>query len=265
MNGFLDHIGQRDFFFLIAGNCVVEDEQTTMETAEYLKIICDRLNLPLIYKSSFRKANRTSGESFASLGDEEAIRILTKVKTELDLPLLTDVHETTDMDLIEDIDILQIPAFLCRQTELIKSAAKTGKWVNIKKGPFLAPENMKEAAAKGADLNNGKIMLTERGTSFGYNNLVVDFRSLAIMNSFGYPVIFDATHSVQRPGGRGDSSGGDREFIIPLARAAAAVGIDGLFVETHPDPIRAKSDSATQMPLVMMPELIESILQFFYD
>lgn len=265
MNGFLDHIGQRNCFFLIAGNCVVEDERTTMETAEYLKIICDRLNLPLLYKSSFRKANRTSGESFTGLGDKEAIRILTKVKTEFDLPLLTDIHETTDLDLVEDIDVLQIPAFLCRQTDLIQAAAKTGKWVNIKKGQFLPPENMKEAAAKGASFNNGKIMLTERGTTFGYNNLVVDFRSLTIMSSFGYPVVFDATHSVQRPGGLGDASGGDREFIIPLARAAAAVGIDGLFVETHPDPIRAKSDAATQMPLVMMPELIESILQFFYD
>jgi 2-dehydro-3-deoxyphosphooctonate aldolase (KDO 8-P synthase) len=173
---------------------------------------------------------------------------------------LTDIHETSEIDLVEDIDVLQIPAFLCRQSDLIRAAAKTGKWVNIKKGQFLSPENMKEAAGKGANLNGSKIMLTERGTTFGYNNLVVDFRSLTIMKQLGYPVIYDATHSVQRPGGLGTSSGGNKEFILPLAKAAAAVGIDGLFVETHPDPSRAKSDASTQLPLKEMPRLLDDVL-----
>jgi len=163
--------------------------------------------------------------------------------------------------LVKDIDILQIPAFLCRQTELIRTAAESGKWINIKKGQFMSPENMKEAAEKGARLNNDRMMLTERGTTFGYNNLVVDFRSLMIMKEFGYPVVYDATHSVQRPGGLGTSSGGDRDFIVALARAAAAVGIDGLFVETHPDPEKAKSDAATQLPLDQMPALLEDVLK----
>jgi len=261
MKSLIDDIGIGKNFFLIAGNCVVEDEFTTLETAGFLKKTCAKFDLPLIYKSSYRKANRTSGESFTGLGDEEAIAILSKVKKDLDLPLLTDIHETREIDLVKDIDVLQIPAFLCRQTELIRAAAATGKWVNIKKGQFMAPENMKSAVEKGATQNGKKFMLTERGTTFGYNNLVVDFRSLIIMKKMGYPVIFDATHSVQRPSGRGTYSGGDREFVIPLARAAAAVGIDGLFVETHPDPERAKSDSATQIILRDIPHLIEKVLK----
>lgn len=261
MSDLIDDIGVGKNFLLIAGNCVVEDEATTMKTAEFLKELCGELNLPLIYKSSFRKANRTSGKSFSSIGVKAAIDILRKVKNDLSLPILTDIHEASEIRLVEDIDVLQIPAFLCRQTDLIRAAAGTGKWVNIKKGQFMAPENMKEAADKGADLNGGRIMLTERGTSFGYNNLIVDFRSLTIMKEFGFPVVYDATHAVQRPGGLGTSSGGDREFIAPLARAAAAVGIDGLFVETHPDPSQAKSDPATQLPLVDMPEFLADVLR----
>jgi 2-dehydro-3-deoxyphosphooctonate aldolase (KDO 8-P synthase) len=232
-----------------------------METAEYLQDMCQNLGVPLIYKSSYRKANRTSAQSFTTIGDEAAIRILRKVKRKLSVPVLTDVHETSEVEIVKEIDVLQIPAFLCRQTDLIRTAAKTGKWVNIKKGQFMSPENMREAAQKGADLNGGKIIITERGTSFGYNNLIVDFRSIPIMREFGFPVVYDATHSVQRPGGLGTSSGGDRQFIVSLARAAAAVGIDGLFVETHPDPARAKSDPATQLPLEDMPGLLEDVLK----
>lgn len=261
MGELIDQIGIGENFFLIAGNCVVEDEFIAFETAGFLKKLCAKFDLPLVYKSSYRKANRTSGDSFATIGDEAAIEILSKVKTDLSLPLLTDIHETSEIDLVGDIDILQIPAFLCRQTELIKAAAATGKWVNIKKGQFMSPENMCEAAEKGAGLNGKKIMLTERGTTFGYNNLVVDFRSLVIMRQSGYPIIFDATHSVQRPGGLGNCSGGDREFIMPLARAAAAVGIDGLFIETHPQPEIAKSDAASQLPLRLMPTLLEQVIK----
>ena len=261
MSTLIDQIGIGKNFFLIAGNCVVEDEATSLETARFLKEICRKLELPLVYKSSYRKANRISGSSFASIGDQEAIDILGKIKRDLSLPILTDVHETPELDILRDIDILQIPAFLCRQTELIQAAAATGKWVNIKKGQFMAPENMDEAAAKGAKLNGNRMMLTERGTSFGYNNLIVDFRSLAIMKSFGYPVIFDATHAVQRPGRLGSSSGGDRQFVLPLAKAAAAVGIDGLFIETHPEPSRARSDAATQIPLDEMPHLLDEIMR----
>jgi 2-dehydro-3-deoxyphosphooctonate aldolase (KDO 8-P synthase) len=257
----IEQVGIGKRFFLIAGNCVVENEATTMETARFLKNLCRRLDLPLIYKSSFRKANRLSGESFATIGDEAAINILIKVKKELALPVLTDIHQPADIELVREIDVLQIPAFLCRQTDLIRAAAATGKWVNIKKGQFMAPENMQEAAVKGAALNDGKIMLTERGTSFGYNNLVVDFRSLAIMRQWGYPIIYDATHSVQRPGGLGNSSGGDRKFVLPLTKAAAAVGIDGLFVETHPDPAAAKSDASTQLPLDDLAAFLQEILK----
>ena len=257
----IDNIGVGKNFFLIAGNCVVEDESTTMKTAEFLKELCGKFNLPLIYKSSYRKANRTSGKSFTSIGDQTAVDILCRVKRDFSLPILTDIHEVSEIGLVEDIDVLQIPAFLCRQTDLIRAAAETGKWVNIKKGQFMAPENMKEAADKGADLNGGRIMLTERGTTFGYNNLIVDFRSLAVMREFGFPVVYDATHAVQRPGGLGTSSGGDRQFVASLARAAAAVGIDGLFVETHPDPSRAKSDAATQLPLEAMPEFLDDVLR----
>lgn len=261
MTVLVDQIGIGKRFFLIAGNCVVEDEATSLETARYLKKLCEQYQLPLVYKSSFRKANRLSGESFSSIGDQAALDILAKIKRDLGLPLLTDIHETGDIPQTGQIDILQIPAFLCRQTGLIQAAAATGKWVNIKKGQFMAPENMKEAASKAAILNHNRVMLTERGTSFGYNNLIVDFRSLVIMKRFGHPVVFDATHSVQRPGGLGGSSGGDREYIIPLAKAAAAVGIDGLFVETHPDPSKARSDAASQLALAEMPTLLDSVLR----
>ncbi|MCP4570668.1 MAG: 3-deoxy-8-phosphooctulonate synthase [FCB group bacterium] len=261
MSELIEKIGIGKNFFLIAGNCVVEDEATSFETARYLEELCRKLDLPLIYKSSYRKANRTSGNSFVSIGDEAAIDIMAKIKRDLSLPILTDIHEIADLKVVDNFDVLQIPAFLCRQTELIRAAAGTGKWVNIKKGQFMAPENMEEAVSKGSEINNRKFMITERGTTFGYNNLVVDFRSLMIMKSFGYPIVYDATHSVQRPSGLGTSSGGNREFIYPLTRAAAAVGIDGLFVETHPEPARAKSDAACQLPLGEMENLLETILK----
>jgi len=261
MNELIDRIGIGKNFFLIAGNCVVEDEATSLETARFLKDTCNKLNLPLVYKSSYRKANRLSGDSFASIGDEAALEILRKIKKDLALPILTDVHETSEVSLLEDVDILQIPAFLCRQTNLIAAAAATGKWINIKKGQFLAPENMKEAAEKGAALNGRKVMLTERGTTFGYDNLVVDFRSLVTMKKLGYPVVFDATHAVQRPGKQGNSSGGDREFALPLAKAAAAIGIDALFLEVHPEPARAKSDAATQLPMEQIESLLKDVLK----
>jgi 2-dehydro-3-deoxyphosphooctonate aldolase (KDO 8-P synthase) len=244
--------------FLIAGPCVVESEAITMQTADRLCKIARQLGFPLIFKSSYRKANRLSGKSFAGLGDEEALRILQKVRSEFAVPVLTDIHETTEAAVAAEVcDVLQIPAFLCRQTDLVVAAALTGKAVNIKKGQFLAPEDMTIIAQKAIDAGNTNIMLTERGTTFGYRDLFVDFRSLVKMKASGHCVVFDATHSVQQPGGRGLSSGGNREFVRPLTRAAVAVGIDGLFFETHPDPSQAKSDSATQLPL----DSVESYLQ----
>ncbi len=236
--------------FLIAGPCVVESEEMIMRTAEKLADISKRLGFQLIFKSSYRKANRLSGKSFSGIGDQEALRILEKVKTDFGLPVITDIHEVPEAAIAAEVcDVLQIPAFLCRQTDLLVAAARTGKAVNIKKGQFLAPEDLLVTAQKVVDQGNPNVMLTERGTTFGYHNLVVDYRSLMIMREGGHCVVFDATHSVQRPAGAGQLSGGNREFIRPLTRAAVAVGIDGLFFETHPNPAEAKSDAATQMPL----------------
>jgi 2-dehydro-3-deoxyphosphooctonate aldolase (KDO 8-P synthase) len=236
--------------FLIAGPCVVESEEMIMQTAEKLSEISEHLKFQLIFKSSYRKANRLSGKSFSGIGDQEALRILQKVKTDFGLPVTTDIHEVPEAAAAAEVcDVLQIPAFLCRQTDLLVAAARTGKAVNIKKGQFLAPEDLLVTAQKVIDQGNQNVMLTERGTTFGYHNLVVDYRSLMIMREGGHCVVFDATHSVQRPAGAGQSSGGNREFIRPLTRAAIAVGIDGLFFETHPNPAEAKSDAATQMPL----------------
>jgi 2-dehydro-3-deoxyphosphooctonate aldolase (KDO 8-P synthase) len=249
-------IGGNNPFVLIAGPCVVESEKLTFDTASEIKKITSELNIPFIFKSSFKKANRTNLKSFTGLGDEESILILKKVKNELGLPVITDIHSEADIKKVNDAaDVIQIPAFLSRQTELLIEAGKSGKIVNIKKGQFLAPEDMKHAADKVASTGNNKILLTERGTTFGYHNLVVDMRSLVIMREFGYPIVMDATHSVQLPS-KELTSGGEPKFIKPLSRAAVAVGIDALFLEVHPDPKSALSDAASQLPLSELKELL---------
>ena len=244
-------------FFLIAGPCAIESEQLALDTAFRLKEITARLDIPFIYKSSFDKANRSSIDSYRGPGMEEGLRILQKVKDETGVPVLTDVHEDTDIQTVaEVVDVLQTPAFLCRQTNYITRVASAGLPVNIKKGQFLSPWEMKNVSDKARRTGNEQIMVCERGASFGYNNLVSDMRSLAVMRETGCPVVFDGTHSVQLPGGHGDSSGGQREFIPVLARAAIAVGVSGLFMETHPDPARAKSDGPNAWPLDRMEELL---------
>lgn len=244
-------------FLLIAGPCVVENKSVIFKTCEKLKEISEKLNIPFIFKSSYVKANRTSGESFRGIGIDKALSILSDVKKEFSVPLLTDIHSEIEAEIAaEVVDVLQIPAFLCRQTELIESAAETGKIINIKKGQFLAPADIKYQAEKAVKAGNKKIFLTERGTTFGYNNLVVDFRSIPIMKKFGYPVIFDATHSVQMPSGNKGVSGGNPEFIPYLSKAAAAVGVDGFFIETHPNPAKALSDGSNMLKL----DKIESLL-----
>ena len=247
-------------FFLIAGPCVIESEQLAIDSAGQLKEICARLDIPLIYKSSFDKANRSSHTSFRGLGMEEGLRILSEVRRQLDLPVLTDVHEDTPLDEVADVvDVLQTPAFLCRQTNYIQAVARQGKPVNIKKGQFLAPWDMKNVVEKARAVGNDQIMVCERGVSFGYNNLVSDMRSLAVMRDSGAPVVFDATHSVQLPGGQGTASGGQREFVPVLARAAVAAGVAGLFMETHPEPEKALSDGPNAWPLPRMAELLETL------
>lgn len=254
----VDKILDGSRLFLIAGPCVIETEDICFTVAEEVAKLSQKYNIPAVFKSSYAKANRTSGESYSGPGLEDGLRILEKVRNKFDLPLLTDVHETTDvMIAAEVVDILQIPAFLSRQTELIRQSAATGKWINIKKGQFLAPEDMEKAAAKA---KSGKVILTERGSSFGYHNLVVDFRSLLIMKKFGYPIVFDTTHSLQLPAGAGDHSSGQPEFIIPFARAAVAVGVNGLFLETHPQPDAALSDAAAMLPLGKLETLIRNII-----
>ncbi|KVP86171.1 2-dehydro-3-deoxyphosphooctonate aldolase [Burkholderia ubonensis] len=254
-------------FFLIAGTCVVESEQMTIDTAGRLKEICEKLNIPFIYKSSYDKANRSSGKSFRGLGMDEGLRILSEVKCQLGLPVLTDVHSIEEIEQVASVvDVLQTPAFLCRQTDFIHACARSGKPVNIKKGQFLAPHDMKNVidkareAAREAGLSEDRFMACERGVSFGYNNLVSDMRSLAIMRETGAPVVFDATHSVQLPGGQGTSSGGQREFVPVLARAAVATGVAGLFMETHPKPAEAKSDGPNAVPLNRMGALLETLV-----
>lgn len=249
---------ERGEFFIIAGPCVIESEQMCLEIARHLKKLCDDIGLPLIFKASYQKANRLSASSFTGPGLEQGLLILKKVKDTLDLPILTDVHETSEIQPVAKVaDVLQIPAFLSRQTELVVQAAATGKWINIKKGQFLAPEDMTKIAEKAG---SKKVMLTERGTTFGYHNLVVDFRALLIMKDIGYPVVFDATHSLQLPGGGGNVSTGQPHYIIPMAKAAAAVGIDGLFVETHPNPAEALSDAGAMLPLNQMEELLKTVV-----
>jgi 2-dehydro-3-deoxyphosphooctonate aldolase (KDO 8-P synthase) len=247
--------------FLIAGTCVVESEQMSIDTAGTLKEICGGLGVPFIYKSSFDKANRSSSGSFRGPGMEEGLRILGEVRRQLDVPVLTDVHEDTPMDEVADVvDVLQTPAFLCRQTNFILRAAGAGKPVNIKKGQFLSPWEMQNVVDKAKSTGNDNIMVCERGFSFGYNNLVSDMRSLAVMRGTGCPVVFDATHSVQLPGGKGSASGGQREFVPVLSRAAIAVGVAGLFTETHPDPTNALSDGPNAWPLGQMKALLETLV-----
>ena len=254
-------VGNDRPFFLIAGPCVIESEALALSTAETLKKLTERLGLPFIYKSSFDKANRSSGTSYRGPGIAEGLRILAKVKAEIGVPVITDVHEDTPLDEVASVvDVLQTPAFLCRQTNFIHNVCKQGLPVNIKKGQFLAPWDMRHVADKAKSTGNDKIMLCERGVSFGYNNLVSDMRSLAVMQETGCPVVFDATHSVQLPGGQGSSSGGQREFVPVLARAAVAVGVAGLFMETHPDPDRALSDGPNAWPLGKMPLLLEQLM-----
>lgn len=244
-------------FQLIAGPCVIESEEMVLSIAGQMKEITDRLEIPYTFKASFDKANRTSINSFRGPGIDEGLRILQKVKDTYGLPVCTDIHEAWQAEPVGKVaDILQIPAFLCRQTDLLVAAARTGKCVNIKKAQFLAPWDMKNCVEKVRQSGNNNVMLCERGTSFGYNTLVVDMTGLRVMKDFGVPVIFDATHSVQKPGGNGTSSGGNRQYVEYLAKAALAVGVDGLFMETHPDPNQAKSDGPNMVPLAEMEELL---------
>jgi 2-dehydro-3-deoxyphosphooctonate aldolase (KDO 8-P synthase) len=253
--------GNSSPLFLIAGTCVVESEALALDTAGALQEICGDLGIPFIYKSSFDKANRSSAGSFRGPGMEEGLRILGEVRRQLGVPVLTDVHEDTPMDEVADVvDVLQTPAFLCRQTNFILRAVGAGKPVNIKKGQFLSPWEMQNVVDKAKSTGNQNIMVCERGFSFGYNNLVSDMRSLAVLRGTGCPVVFDATHSVQLPGGMGSASGGQREFIPVLARAATAVGVAGLFMETHPDPSAALSDGPNAWPLDKMRALLETLV-----
>ena len=245
---------------LIAGPCVMESREQCMEIATFARDTAAKLGIPYIFKASFDKANRTSVSSYRGFGLEKGLELLAYIRSELGVPVLTDVHEVVQVaSAASVVDILQVPAFLCRQTDLLVAAAKTGKPVNVKKGQFLAPWDMKNVVDKVKSTGNENLLLTERGCSFGYNTLVVDMCSLPIMRSFGYPVVFDATHSVQRPGGQGNASGGAREFIPHLVRAATAVGIDALFIETHPEPEKALSDAASMLKLADLPELLESM------
>ena len=256
------NVGIDQPLFLIAGPCVIESEDMTLRVAEELKNVCIKLGVPFIFKSSFDKANRSSNSTFRGFGMEEGLRILEKVKAQFDLPVLTDIHTTNQVKPVSEIvDVLQTPAFLCRQTDFITAVAKSGKPVNIKKGQFLAPGDMAQVVNKAKEANGNKdnIMVCERGVSFGYNTLVSDMRSLSIMRETNCPVVFDATHSVQQPGGKGDRSGGQSEYVPLLARAAVASGISGVFMETHPNPKEALSDGPNAVPLEHMSELLGTL------
>jgi 2-dehydro-3-deoxyphosphooctonate aldolase (KDO 8-P synthase) len=249
---------------LIAGPCVIESEKLCLRIAASLRKTCERLKIVYIFKASYDKANRSSGQSFRGPGLEAGLKTLARVRSEFDLPVLTDVHtEEQVARAAEVVDILQIPAFLCRQTDLIEAAVRTGRIVNIKKGQFLAPLDMGQVVKKAVGAGGRKLLLTERGTTFGYNNLVADMRAIPILSRFGFPVIFDATHSVQLPGGAGDRSSGQREFAPVLARCAVAAGASGLFIETHPEPDRALSDGPNMIPLAEMPKLLASLLKVY--
>jgi len=247
--------------FLIAGPCVVESEKLCMDIARKIKDICGKLNIPYIFKASYKKANRTSGGSFRSIGVERSLEILSNIGEKLDLPVLTDVHSEIEVIIAANyVDILQIPAFLSRQTELLEAAGETGKIINVKKGQFMAPGDIIYAIKKIEATGNKKILITERGTTFGYNNLVVDMRSLPIMSKFGYPVVFDATHSLQMPSKEKGISGGSPEFVAPIARAAVAAGVSGVFIETHPNPSKALSDSRSMLPLNKLEALLKQLV-----
>ena len=249
-------------FTLIAGPCQLENEKHALSVATKLKEITEKLDIGLIYKTSFDKANRTSLQGKRGAGLEKSLPIFDKIRKELDVPILTDVHTTEQCEIVsKHVDVLQIPAFLCRQTDLLISAAKTGKIINVKKGQFLAPWDMVNVTKKIEESGNKNILVTERGASFGYNTLVSDMRSIPIMSKNGYPVVFDATHSVQQPGGKGDRSGGEREFVEYLARAAVAVGVASIFIETHPDPDNAPSDGPNMVPLSKMPNLLKQLIE----
>lgn len=251
-------------FSLIAGPCVIESEEMVLSIAKQMKDITDKLGIPYNFKASFDKANRTSISGFRGPGIEEGLRILQKVKDTYGLPICTDIHEPWQAEKAAEVcDILQIPAFLCRQTDLLVAAAKTGKCINIKKAQFLAPWDMKNCVEKVRQSGNDNVMLCERGTTFGYNTLVVDMTGLRVMKDMGVPVIFDATHSVQKPGGNGTSTGGNRQYVEYLAKAAVAVGVDGLFMETHPDPDNAKSDGPNMVPLGEMEELLKKLQKVY--
>ena len=255
-------VGLDQPLFLMAGPCVIESEQLALDTAAELQQICKILNIPFIFKSSFDKANRSSSKSFRGLGIEKGLAILQKVRSSLNVPVVTDVHEDTPLDEVASVvDVLQTPAFLCRQTNFIQNVCAQQKPVNIKKGQFLSPWDMQQVVDKAEETGNQQIMVCERGASFGYNNLVSDMRSLAVMRQSGCPVVFDATHSVQLPGGQGSSSGGQREFVPVLARAAVAAGVSGLFMETHPNPEKALSDGPNAWPLAQMQSLLKVLIE----
>jgi len=255
-------LGKSDNFFLLAGPCVIEGEDMALRIAERIKGITDRLGIPYAFKGSYRKANRSKIDSFTGIGDEKALKILARVAKEFDIPVVTDIHQAQEAAMAaEYVDVLQIPAFLCRQSDLLEAAARTGKIVNIKKGQFLSPEAMKFAAQKVVDSGNNNVMLTERGTTFGYQDLIVDYRGIPIMQQFGFPVVVDCTHSLQRPNQSAGVTGGQPEMIETIAKAAIAVGADGLFMETHPVPAQAKSDGANMLALDLLEPLLEKLVR----
>ncbi len=263
MNSFYQTLRQRtDVFFLIAGPCVIESESHALKMAAAIAAITAKLDIPYIFKASYDKANRSSINSFRGLGMDEGLRVLAKIKREIGVPVLTDIHESSHVAAVaEVVDVLQIPAFLCRQTDLLVAAAQSGRIVNVKKGQFLAPWEMRNVVNKMEAAGGRELLLTERGSSFGYNNLVVDMRSLPIMRGFGYPVVYDATHSLQLPGGLGEATAGMAEYIPNLARAAVACGVDGLFMEVHDNPAAALSDATTQFPLEQLEGLLETLMK----
>lgn len=257
-----ENLKHSDNFFLLAGPCVIEGENMALRIAERIVNITDRFRIPYIFKGSYRKANRSRLDSFTGIGDEKALRVLRKVRETFDIPVVTDIHETDEaMMAAEYVDVLQIPAFLCRQTDLLVAAAKTGKIVNIKKGQFLAPESMQFAANKVTEMGNNKVMLTDRGTTFGYHDLIVDFRGIPVMQSFGHPVVLDTTHSLQRPNQTNGVTGGQPQMIETIAKAGVAVGVDGLFIETHENPSVAKSDGANMLKLDLLESLLEKLVR----
>lgn len=251
-------------FFLLAGPCVVESEENLMEIASHLKTLTEKLEIPYVFKASYRKANRSRIDSFTGIGDLEALKLLEKVRKEFDLPVVTDIHSPEEADMASEyVDILQIPAFLCRQTDLLVAAAKTGKTVNIKKGQFLSPGAMEFALKKVLDAGNESVMITERGTTFGYTDLVVDYRSIPVMQGFGKPVVLDITHSLQQPNQLSGVTGGKPEMIETIAKAGIAAGVDGIFIETHPEPSKALSDGANMLALDRMEELLQKLLRVY--